>query len=113
RLVANRRRSHTSTPGRAMRHPTSPSSDELEAARSGRWVRSARAAVVELGESVLLVARDGTVRRLDGDSAELAREVLALFATPTTVDGACDAIEALAGPLGERRAVVRQLIELL
>ena len=97
--------------GRAM----SRSSDEPTAVRSGRElrVRSARAAVVELGDGLFLVARDGSVRRLDGDSAALAREVLAFYAEPRSDADVIAHIDALAGPLGERRAVVEHLIGLL
>jgi len=98
-----------------MGRPMSRSSDEPSAARSGRElrVRSARAAIVELGDGMFVVARDGTVRRLDGDSATLAREVLAFYAEPRSDAEAVAHIDAIAGPLGERRAVVEQLIALL
>lgn len=80
---------------------------------SERWIRSQRAAVAELGEDLLLVAGDGSVRRLDGDSAELAREVLAFFARPHDEGELVAHVETLAGPLGERRGVVRELLALL
>ena len=78
-----------------------------------KWIRSTRAAVVELDDAVLLVAADGVVRRLDGESAGLAREVIAFYGEPHTADETCAHLEALAGPLGERRAVVAQLLDLL
>jgi 3-polyprenyl-4-hydroxybenzoate decarboxylase len=78
-----------------------------------KWVRSARAAVVELGDDVLLVAGDGVVRKLDGDSAGLAREVIAFYGEPHTAEDTYAHLEAIAGPLGERRAVVAQLLDLL
>jgi SAM-dependent methyltransferase/3-polyprenyl-4-hydroxybenzoate decarboxylase len=77
------------------------------------WVRSQRAAIAETGDALLLVARDGTVRRLDGDTAELARVVLAYLATPRSEAEIIAHVEALAGPLGERRAVVTELLALL
>jgi SAM-dependent methyltransferase/3-polyprenyl-4-hydroxybenzoate decarboxylase len=80
---------------------------------SERWIRSQRAAVAELGDDLLLIARDGSVRRLEGDSAELAREVLALFARPHDEAEVVAHVEALAGPLGERKAVVHELVTLL
>ncbi|MGE5185081.1 MAG: flavoprotein, partial [Acidobacteriota bacterium] len=78
-----------------------------------RWVRTPRAAAVELGDDVLLVARDGTVRRLEGASGELARVVLAHLAEPRSGAEVIAHVEELAGPLGERRAVVDQLVALL
>jgi 2-polyprenyl-3-methyl-5-hydroxy-6-metoxy-1,4-benzoquinol methylase/3-polyprenyl-4-hydroxybenzoate decarboxylase len=80
---------------------------------SERLTRSQRAAVAETGEYLLLIARDGTVRRLDGDSADLAREALAFFARPHDEAELIAHIEKLAGPLGERRSVVRELVMLL
>jgi SAM-dependent methyltransferase/3-polyprenyl-4-hydroxybenzoate decarboxylase len=78
-----------------------------------RWVRSARAAVVELGDSLLVVAPDGVVRRIDGDTATLAREVIGWHAVPRTRGEATAHVESLAGPLGERGAVVDELLALL
>ncbi|NVB81327.1 MAG: methyltransferase domain-containing protein [Kofleriaceae bacterium] len=80
---------------------------------SQRWVRSQRAAVVEIDEDILLVARDGTVRKLSGESAELAREVIAFFARPRNERELLRHLEVIAGPLGDRAAVVRQLVALL
>jgi len=70
------------------------------------WIRSQRAAVVDVADHLLLVGRDGSVRRLDGDSAELARVVLAFFATAHDEAQLIAHVEALAGALGERRGVV-------
>jgi 3-polyprenyl-4-hydroxybenzoate decarboxylase len=78
-----------------------------------RWIRSQRAAVVELDEDVLLVGRDGSVRRLAGDSAELAREAIELFGRPHSESELVAHVEALAGPLGDRVTVVRELVALL
>ena len=80
---------------------------------SERWIRSQRAAVAELGDDLLLIGRDGSVRRLDGDSAELAREVLALFARAHDEAEVVAHVETLAGPLGDRKAVVHDLVTLL
>jgi SAM-dependent methyltransferase/3-polyprenyl-4-hydroxybenzoate decarboxylase len=80
---------------------------------SERWIRSPRAAVADTGEHVYLVARDGVVRRIEGDSAELARAVLAYVAAPRTADEIVAHVESLAGPLGERRSVVTELVVLL
>ncbi len=83
-----------------------------------RWARAARAAVVELAGDVFLVARDGVVRRLESDSAELARVVLACLAEPRTIDEVNEHVDVLAGPAdaqtrGPRRAVIEQLLALL
>jgi len=80
---------------------------------SERWIRSQRAAIAETGDEVLLIARDGSVRRLDGDSAELARVVLAQLAVSRSEGELVAHVESLAGPLGERRAVVVDLLRLL
>jgi SAM-dependent methyltransferase/3-polyprenyl-4-hydroxybenzoate decarboxylase len=80
---------------------------------TARWIRSQRAAVAEVGEDLLLVGRDGSVRKLAGDSAELAREVLGFFAKPHDEAELVEHVEALAGPLGERRGVVHELVALL
>lgn len=80
---------------------------------SERWIRSQRAAIAESQGALLLIGRDGAVRRLDGDSAELAREVLGFFAHAHDEGELIAHVEALAGPLGERREVIRQLVALL
>jgi SAM-dependent methyltransferase/3-polyprenyl-4-hydroxybenzoate decarboxylase len=69
--------------------------------------------VADSGEELLLIARDGSIRRLDGDSAELARVVLGFFARPHDEAALIAHVESLAGPLGERRGVVRELLALL
>ena len=93
--------------------------DDPEAARSGcehlmmsEWIRSHRAAVVDIGDAVVLVSRD-TLHTLDGESGELARVVLGHLARPRSEADVIARIEELAGPLGERREVVRQLLGLL
>jgi SAM-dependent methyltransferase/3-polyprenyl-4-hydroxybenzoate decarboxylase len=79
-----------------------------------RIVRSQRAAVVEIGDDVALVGRDGSVARLTGDSAALAREVIAFVGTPVSRAEVHLHIELLAGPLAESsKAVVDQLLDLL
>jgi len=81
---------------------------------SERWIRSQRASVVEIGDDIVLISRDGTVHRVAGDSAELARAVLDHLGTPRREADVIAHVEALAGePLGERVAVVRQLLTLL
>lgn len=85
----------------------------LDEAVSTRWIRSQRAAIAEQGDQLLLIARDGSVRKLDGDSAELAREALAYFARPHSEAELIAHVEALAGPLGERAQVVRDLVAVL
>jgi 3-polyprenyl-4-hydroxybenzoate decarboxylase len=80
---------------------------------SERWIRSQRAAVVEIRDDVLLVDRAGVVRRIEADSAELARVVLAFLGQPHAEPEVIAHVESLAGPLGERRAVVHQLVGLL
>lgn len=79
-----------------------------------RIVRSQRAAVVELGDDVALVGRDGSVARLTGDSAALAREVIAFVGTPRSRADVHLHLELLAGPLAEsNQAVIDQLLDLL
>ena len=78
-----------------------------------RWVRGPRAAAVELAGDLLLVSRDRSVRRLAGDSGTLAREVLDYLIAPHEERDVLAHVEALTGPLGERRAVVEQVIALL
>jgi 3-polyprenyl-4-hydroxybenzoate decarboxylase len=80
---------------------------------SDRIVRSQRAAVVEIGDDVALVGRDGSVARLAGESADLAREVIAFVGTPRTHADVIAHIERLAGPLGDRVAVIDELLGLL
>jgi phosphopantothenoylcysteine decarboxylase len=78
------------------------------------WVRSQRAAAVDVGEGLLLVARDGSVRAIEGDGAVLAREVLGFLGVPRTLEDVIAHVEASSGAPGEHtRSVVRQLIELL
>jgi SAM-dependent methyltransferase/3-polyprenyl-4-hydroxybenzoate decarboxylase len=78
-----------------------------------RWVRSLRAAAVEIGNALFLIGRDGVVRKLEEDSAELANVVLAYLSHPRHDAELIAHVEALDGPLGERRSVVEQLRSLL
>lgn len=78
-----------------------------------RFIRSQHATVADVGDHVYLVGRDGVVRRIEGDSAELARTVLAFLARAHTTAEIRGHIESLAGPLDEGRAVVDQLIGVL
>lgn len=89
-----------------------------------RWVRSQRAAAVDVGARLVLVGRapgsvggapagDG-VRAVEGDGAEVARELLAFCAVPRSVGELVDHVVALSG--GERAhtaTIVGQLVELL
>jgi 2-polyprenyl-3-methyl-5-hydroxy-6-metoxy-1,4-benzoquinol methylase len=77
---------------------------------SERWIRSARAAVADAGGHVYLIARDGAVRRIEGDSAALAREVVEFLGAAHTTDEILTHVESLAGPLGDRRSVVTDLV---
>jgi hypothetical protein len=78
-----------------------------------RWIRSQRAAVADGSGALHLIGRDGVVRRVDGDSAELARAVLAFLAQPRSETEVIAHVEELAGPLGDGRAVVTQLLVVL
>lgn len=80
---------------------------------SQRWIRSQRAAVADAGDDLLLVAADASVRRLDGDSAELGRTVIAFVSHARSEAEIVAHIESLAGPLGERRPVITDLLRLL
>jgi len=78
-----------------------------------RLVRSQHASVAEVDDNLYLVDRDGVVRRLEGDSAVLARTILTYLGTPHTSIEIVEHVESLAGPLGEGRAIVEQLIDVL
>src|SRR5258708_9419446 len=85
--------------------------------RVDSWVRSRRACAVDVGADLVLVARDGSVRRLSGTSAELARVVLGELARPRGGDDVIAAVGALAmpdaRPADARRAVIGEVVELL
>jgi 3-polyprenyl-4-hydroxybenzoate decarboxylase len=78
-----------------------------------RWIRSQRAAVADIGDHVYLVGRDGTVQRIEGESAELARTVLAFVAQARSTREILEHLESLAGPLGDGRAIIEQLVGVL
>src|SRR5262245_23012794 len=108
RMGHRRSTRHPSTLPRSMPFPMCE-----RAMRAGVGIRSPRRTIVVAAGYLRLVARDGSVRRLDGDSAELARVVLAFFATPHAEAELIAHIESLAGELGERRGVVLELVSLL
>jgi 2-polyprenyl-3-methyl-5-hydroxy-6-metoxy-1,4-benzoquinol methylase/3-polyprenyl-4-hydroxybenzoate decarboxylase len=80
-----------------------------------RWIRSQRAAAVDIdAEGLVLLARDGRVLKLEGESAELARTVLAFLGQPRSEREVIAHVEKLSGePLGEGVGVVRQLLSVL
>ena len=79
---------------------------------SESWVRSPRASAIDIGSSVVVVATDRTLRRLDDTSADLARVVLEFVAVARTRDDIVAHIESLAGPLADA-GVIDALIGLL
>ncbi len=79
-----------------------------------RVVRSQRAAIAEVGDAILLVGRAGVVRRLESDTAELARAVLEFTSRPRTREDILAHVGSLSGTLDDaQRAVVLELLELL
>jgi 3-polyprenyl-4-hydroxybenzoate decarboxylase len=76
------------------------------------WVRSQRAAAVDVGDRVVLVGGDGVVRAIEGDSAALARAVLAYVDVARTLDAIVAHVEAQTGEPGAR-PIVEQLVEVL
>jgi 3-polyprenyl-4-hydroxybenzoate decarboxylase len=78
-----------------------------------KWVRAAVVRAVEHRDSVLLFGTDGVVRRLDGDSATLARVVLEFAVAPRTRDELLAHLAALSGAPVEHAQVVDELVELL
>jgi len=75
------------------------------------WLRTQRAVAIDVGAD--LVVLGDPPHRLTGDSADLARYVLATVRAPTTTAELVAAIERDSGPLGERRAVVDHLLDVL
>jgi SAM-dependent methyltransferase/3-polyprenyl-4-hydroxybenzoate decarboxylase len=76
------------------------------------YVRSHRAVVVDVGESVVILGRD--VRRIDGDSAEVTRAVVGFLARPHTRDEVIAHVAALAGTTAAQAAkIVGEVLELL
>ncbi|HUS29327.1 MAG TPA: flavoprotein [Kofleriaceae bacterium] len=89
-----------------------------------RWIRSQRAAVVDApsrgsgsdgdGDGLIVVGRDARVFKLEGDSAQLARVVVAFLGRPHSEREVLAHLEALGGePLGDRTTVVQQLLTML
>ena len=79
-----------------------------------KWVRSQRAAAVDVGERLVLVGADGGMRAIEGDGGAVAREVLGFAAVARTTDEIVDHVVALSG--GEpahMRTIVEQLLEVL
>ncbi len=65
-----------------------------------RLVRAPHVRIVDHGEHTTVVARDGSMRRFDGDSASLVRVLLDHATRPVTRDGLLAAIaDAAGGPL--------------
>lgn len=79
-----------------------------------RWVRSQRATVVDIGDEVVLVGRDGQIFKLASDSADLARAVIGFLGQARSERELIAHLEAASGePLGERLRVVREILALL
>jgi 3-polyprenyl-4-hydroxybenzoate decarboxylase len=76
------------------------------------WIRSQRATAVDVDGGVVLVGRDGVVRRLDGASGDLARTVLDFVARAHTADDVVAHVAALAGGVDDP-APIHQLLALL
>lgn len=76
-------------------------------------LRSAGARVFERGQQLFVVDPKGVVRRLDGGSAALAREVLALLEHERTRDELFASLEELIGGPVEPASVVDELLSLL
>jgi SAM-dependent methyltransferase/3-polyprenyl-4-hydroxybenzoate decarboxylase len=74
-------------------------------------VRAETARVVEVGDGVCLVGADGTIARVDGDSAAVVRRVLDLIARPIARDAVALAISREAG--ADAGPIVDQILELL
>jgi SAM-dependent methyltransferase/3-polyprenyl-4-hydroxybenzoate decarboxylase len=69
--------------------------------------------MLDVGEALVLVGRDGHGHELHGDSAELARAVLELLAVARTGRELLAELEVLSGGAIERPAVVGELLGLL
>lgn len=75
-----------------------------------------RAAIVRIydhHDRLVLLAPDGRAHELTGDSAELAREVLALLGRPHTAEAVLRHVESLAGGPLPRPEVIDELLQLL
>lgn len=79
-----------------------------------RWVRSQRAAAVDVGERLVLVGADGAMRAIEGDGGAVAREVLGFTGVARTTDEIVAHVVALSGgELAHTRTIVEQLLEVL
>ena len=77
-------------------------------------MRSQRAAAIDIGERLVLIGAGGPGNAIDGDGAEVARELLGFCAVPRTTGELVDHVVELSG--GERAhtaQIVGQLVELL
>src|SRR5262245_59103360 len=82
----------------------------------GSEAKLRRAAIVriyDVGESIVLLAKDGRGHELEGDSARLARAVLAFLDVPHTRVEIFAHLEALVGGPIEHPAVVEDLVAML
>ena len=78
------------------------------------WVRSQRAAAVDVGERLVLVGTDGAMRAIEGDGGAVAREVLGFAGVARTTDEIVGHVVALSGgEPGHTRTIVEQLLEVL
>ena len=77
------------------------------------FVRAARVRICDHRDGIAIAGSDGTVRRLEGDSAELARAILAFFSVPRDPDLLLPHLEELSGGTIEHPEVVRELLDLL
>ncbi len=77
-------------------------------------MRSQRAAVVDVGERLVLLGGAGEARAIEGDGAAVARELLGFCAVPRSMGEIVEHVVALSGgePVHTQR-IVGQLVELL
>jgi len=78
-----------------------------------RLVRSDRVSAIDAREALAVLSPDGSMRRFEGDSAELARAVLRAFEQPRTFDELLQALAKEFDGLAESRPVVDELLKLL
>lgn len=79
-----------------------------------QWVRSQRAAAVDVGERLVLVGADAAMRAIEGLGGAVAREILAFAGAPRTVEEIVAHVVALGeGEHAHTREIVEQLLELL
>ena len=78
------------------------------------WVRSQRAAAVDVGERFVLVGGDGAMHAIDGDGGAVAREMLAFAGVARTTAELVDHVVALSrGERAHTQTIVEQLLEVL